>query len=181
MVFRRQEHMTHGTPLDASTPLVVVCGVSGSGKSTIGALLADRLSVPFIDADALHPVSNVTKMTAGIPLDDDDRWPWLDRIADEIAGAREAGGVIIACSALKAVYREAIRRGQDDVFFAQLVLSPEMLHERVSSRSGHFMPAGLVPSQLAALEPLTELERGVELDAAAPPDDIVADILRARR
>lgn len=172
--------MAHGTPPNAGTPLIVVCGVSGSGKSTIGALLAARLSVPFIDGDALHPAENVAKMSAGTPLDDDDRRPWLDRIADEIVAARESGaGLVVACSALKAAYREVIRRGADDVFFAQLLLSADVLLERVSSRPGHFMPAALVPSQLATLEPLVEAEHGVELDASAAPDDLVVEVIAA--
>lgn len=130
-------------------PAVVISGVSGSGKSTIGALIAIELDVPFVDADSLHPVANIEKMAAGHPLDDDDRWPWLAAVGRNLAEARTAG-MVIACSALKRDYRDAIRRESPEVIFVQLDGSREVLGSRLEGRSGHFMPPALLDSQLAA-------------------------------
>jgi gluconokinase len=132
-------------------PLLVVMGVSGSGKSTVGALLAAALGCPFIDGDDLHPAANRAKMAAGIPLDDADRAPWLARIVQTLDEWRQAGrGGVVACSALKRAYREAL--GADDVRFIYLEESPGSVRGRLGRRRGHFMPASLIDSQFAALE-----------------------------
>ncbi|MFZ4893989.1 gluconokinase [Plantibacter sp. Mn2098] len=155
-----------------SAPLVVVMGVSGSGKSTIGVLIADRLGIPFVDADSLHPIENVTKMAAGTPLDDDDRWPWLQTVGRTFAEATETG-LVIACSALKRVYREAILAEAPGVEFVHLHGTHEVLSRRMEGRSGHFMPASLLDSQLALLEELDADEPGFVVDIDAPVDTIV--------
>jgi carbohydrate kinase (thermoresistant glucokinase family) len=159
-------------------PLVVVGGVSGSGKSTVGAALAASLGVAFIDGDDLHPAANVAKMAAGIPLTDDDRWPWLAAVGAALAEAGD-DGLVIACSALRHVYRVAIRDAAPATFFVVLTGSPELLTERMTARTDHFMPPALLASQLALLEPLQADERGVTLDVAATPDKLVADAVAA--
>ena len=142
-------------------PLLVVMGVSGSGKTTSGIALAAALGVPFLDADDLHPASNVAKMAAGIALTDDDRMPWLALVGAELAVA--SAGLVIACSALKRVYREAILAAAPSTRFVFLDGSRELLESRVQHRNGHFMPASLLDSQLAALEPLAADEPGVRI------------------
>ncbi len=133
---------------------VIVMGVSGCGKSTVGPLLAEKLGWGFEDGDAFHPAANVAKMSAGMPLTDDDRWPWLAAIAARIAKARAAGrGVVIGCSALKRAYRDALRDGHGDVRFVHLAGTMELIGGRQAARQGHFMPASLMASQFAALEP----------------------------
>jgi carbohydrate kinase (thermoresistant glucokinase family) len=159
-------------------PLVVVGGVSGSGKSTIGAALAATLGVAFIDGDDLHPAANVAKMAAGIPLTDDDRWPWLAAVGAALAESSD-DGLVIACSALRHVYRVAIRDAAPATFFIVLTGSPELLTERITARTDHFMPPALLASQLALLEPLQADEHGVTLDVAATPDELVADAVAA--
>ncbi|HYF08610.1 MAG TPA: gluconokinase, partial [Acetobacteraceae bacterium] len=127
---------------------IVVMGVSGCGKSTVGALLAARLGWPFEDGDAFHPPANIAKMSAGQPLTDEDRWPWLAAIAARIARARRDGaGVVIGCSALRRAYREALRDGHADVAFLHLSGTPELIMARQAARQGHFMPATLMASQ----------------------------------
>ena len=149
-------------------------GVSGSGKSTVGALLAARLGVPFVDGDALHPASNVAKMAAGIPLDDDDRAPWLYAV-----GARLAqGGVVVACSALRRAYRDRLREAAPAARFVLLHGSPALLASRIAERVGHFMPAALLDSQLAILELPTPGEEVRVYDIALPPAEIAADAAR---
>ncbi len=153
-------------------PLIVVAGVSGSGKSTVGAKLAARLGVGFTDADDLHPAANVAKMAAGIPLTDQDRWPWLAAVGSTLAAA-EHMGLVVACSALRRVYRDAIRDAAPATFFVVLSGSEELLTARITARTDHFMPPTLLASQLALLEPLQTDEAGVTLNLAASPDELV--------
>jgi gluconokinase len=161
-------------PAAVVTAPVVVMGVSGSGKSTVGAVLAQRLRVPFVDADTLHPPANVAKMAAGEPLDDDDRYPWLEQVGRWLAD-HYAGGVV-ACSALKRKYRDQLRAHCREVEFLQLSGSPELIGHRLAARTGHFMPAALMQSQFDALEPLGPDERGVviNLGEAENAQDVVA-------
>lgn len=156
-------------------PLIVVMGVSGCGKSTVGALIANRLAIPFVDADSLHPLANIEKMAAGTPLTDDDRRPWLARVGEVLADAGRTGdGVVVACSALRRSYRDAISAVEPRVLFVHLSGTKEVLASRLQGRSGHFMPGSLLDSQLATLEPLQPDERGVVIDIDAPVADIVA-------
>jgi gluconokinase len=160
--------------LAAMNPLLVVMGVSGSGKTSVGIALAAALGVPFRDADDLHPATNVAKMAAGIALTDDDRMPWLALVGAELATASK--GLVIACSALKRVYREAILAEAPSTRFVFLDGSRGLLESRMQHRHGHFMPASLLASQLATLEPLAEDEPGVRipLDEHATVSSIVA-------
>ena len=155
---------------------IVVMGVSGSGKSTVGAALAQRLGVPFADADDFHPPANIAKMTAGIPLDDDDRYPWLDAIGHWLAERCGDGGVM-SCSALKRKYRDQLRKHCPQTEFVHLSGSPEVIAARQASRPGHFMPASLMASQFATLEPLQPDEYGVTIDVNHDIDWIVANYL----
>ena len=142
--------------------IVVLMGVTGSGKTTVGRALAASLDWPFLDADDFHPAENVAKMRSGIALTDDDRWPWLDRIADELARVQAAGGhAVLACSALKQVYRERLARA-GDVRFVYLKGDLATIEARLAARRHKYMPASLLPSQFAALE--------------APTDALVVDI-----
>lgn len=161
-------------PAAAASP-VVVMGVSGSGKSTVGSLLAQRLCVPFVDADSLHPAANIAKMTAGEPLDDDDRQPWLDRVGEWLAEHR--GGGVASCSALKRGYRDRLRAHCPGVEFLHLSGSPETIGARLAARSDHFMPAALLRSQFDALEPLDADESGMTVDADQDVDTIVDTFL----
>ncbi|NUR79999.1 MAG: gluconokinase [Dermatophilaceae bacterium] len=154
-------------------PLVVVMGVSGSGKTTVGAALAQRLRVPFADADDFHPEANIAKMSAGIPLTDDDRGPWLEIIGDWLASHAETGGVV-SCSALRRAYRDVLTAGAPQAYFIHLHGTPAVIAARVAGRPGHFMPAALVESQFATLEPLGADERGSVLDVDQPVDDLVS-------
>ena len=150
-------------------------GVSGSGKSTVGAALAGRLRVPFEDADDLHPSANVAKLTRGEPLDDGDRWPWLELIGRWVVD--HADGGVIACSALKRKYRDQLRHHSDNVEFLVLEGSREVIERRQAGRPGHFMPASLMSSQFSTLEPLAPDERGVAVDVDRAVEDVVADFL----
>lgn len=161
-------------------PLIVVMGVSGSGKSTVGAMLADALGATFTDGDSLHPAANVAKMAAGIPLDDADRLPWLDAVGDTLAVAGSAGAVV-ACSALKRSYRERILAKAPTARFVELDGSRSLLAGRMSARGDHFMPTSLLDSQLATLEPLEADEPGMRVSIADGPDEIVAQVLRNPR
>lgn len=139
-------------------------GVSGSGKSTVGSALAQRLRVPFVDADTLHPPGNIAKMTAGEPLTDDDRHPWLENVGAWLAGHRDGG--VVSCSALKHKYRDQLRAHCPHAEFLHLSGSPELIGGRLAARADHFMPATLLRSQFDALEPLGADEAGVTVDAA---------------
>jgi gluconokinase len=154
---------------------VVVMGVSGSGKSTVGAALAQRLRVPFADADDFHPEANIVKMTAGHALDDDDRQPWLDSIGEWLAAHPDGG--VMSCSALKHAYRDQLRRHCPDVEFLHLAGTPAVIGRRQASRPGHFMPPSLLASQFATLEPLSAEERGVDVDVDQDIDSIVETYL----
>ena len=157
---------------------VVVMGVSGCGKSTVGERLADRTGWPFLDADRLHPATNVAKMARGEPLTDADRWPWLDLVATWIAARREAGEPgIIGCSALKRSYRDRLRRADPDLRIAYLSGDREILVERLANRHGHFFPIQLLDSQLADLEPPTADERPIMVQIGQSPDAVVDAIL----
>ena len=151
---------------------IVVMGVSGSGKSTVGAALAQRLRVPFADADDFHPPANIAKMTAGEPLNDDDRYPWLEAIGMWLAEHCEGGGAM-SCSALKRKYRDQLRRHCPNVEFLHLSGTPDVIGRRQASRPGHFMPASLLQSQFATLEPLEPDERGTVIDVDQNIDSIV--------
>ena len=147
-------------------------GVSGCGKSTVGRALAHHWGVDFADADDLHSPQNVTAMTAGRPLDDAARAPWLAAVAQWLG--EHAGGGVIACSALRRPYRDVLRSGAPGVVFLHLDGDPNLLAQRLSSRSDHFMPPALLASQIRTLEPLGPHEQGVAFDVALSPDEIVS-------
>jgi gluconokinase len=158
--------------------IVVVLGVSGAGKSTVGAAVAEELGVPFLEGDDFHPAANVAKMTAGLPLDDADREPWLRALADRIRQADRAGqGLVVACSALKRAYRDELRTGSARLWCLYLALDRDTANARVAGRTGHFMPARLVDSQFETLEPLEPDEPGATVDAT---DGLTATVDRAR-
>jgi carbohydrate kinase (thermoresistant glucokinase family) len=153
-------------------------GVSGSGKTTIGERLAARMSWRYEDADTFHPASNVAKMSAGQPLTDDDRWPWLKAIAAEIDRACAAGErVVIGCSALRRAYRDVLVHGRDDVRFIYLDGTQALIADRLGQRKGHFMPPGLLVSQFQTLEPPTADERAVTVSIDAQAEVIVDRII----
>jgi gluconokinase len=156
--------------------IVIVMGVSGSGKSVVGTLLAYRLGVPFCEGDALHPAANIAKMAAGEPLDDADRAPWLAQVAAWIAAQQEGG--VVSCSALKRAYRDRLRRGQA-VPPAFVLLDPPhaVLESRMAARPGHFMPLRLLDSQLATLERPTSDEQALRLGAVEAPDAVAQAIV----
>ena len=156
---------------------IVVMGVSGCGKSRIGAALAKRLGLRFLDGDSLHPQANIAKMAQGTPLDDDDRAPWLD----VVGAALGAQADIVACSALKRAYRDRIRAQAPSAVFVHLAGDRAVLAHRVASRPGHFMPPVLLDSQLATLEPLAPDEAGFVVDLTQTPAQIVARIVTEGR
>jgi len=158
---------------------IVVMGVSGSGKTTVGEALAERLGWRFIEGDRFHPAQNVAKMSAGIALDDHDRVPWLKALAAEIAKAEAAGHpCVMGCSALKRAYRDILRNGAPRVRFVHVHGDRAVLAARLSQRAGHFFPASLLDSQLAALEPLGADEGGVIVDVGLSTDEQVELAMR---
>jgi carbohydrate kinase (thermoresistant glucokinase family) len=160
--------------------VIIVMGVSGSGKSTIGALLANRLQWDYQDADWFHPAANVDKMHNGIPLTDEDRWPWLRAIAAWIDDARGAGRhAVIACSALKRRYRDILIGERSDVRLVYLKGTESLIARRIATRHEHFMPPSLLQSQLAALEEPGADEKTIVVSIEPPPQEIVARILSA--
>jgi gluconokinase len=153
-------------------------GVSGCGKSTVASRLAERLQWEFAEADAFHSAANVRKMQSGIPLTDADRWPWLDAIAAWIDGRRREGRhCIVACSALKRVYRERLAHGHDDVRFVYLQGSYKTIAGRMAGRTGHYMPTSLLKSQFDTLEEPAADERATVLPIERAPDDLVDAII----
>ncbi|SED73135.1 gluconokinase [Streptomyces sp. PAN_FS17] len=156
-------------------PCIVVMGVSGTGKTTVAHSLAQRLAVPFAEADEFHSAANIAKMSAGIPLDDSDRRPWLRAIGRWLHEHAVAGsGGVVTCSALKRRYRDTLREAAPSVFFLHLTASEEVLEQRIGHRAGHFMPESLLASQLATLEPLAPDEPGAVLDTGPPADTVAA-------
>lgn len=161
---------------------LVVMGVSGSGKSTIADRLAERLGWRYEDGDRFHPASNVAKMSAGHPLTDEDRWPWLQAIADEIDRVCSAGEhAVIACSALKRPYRDILRHGRDDVRIIFLKGTQELIASRLAARKGHFMPPDLLASQFRTLEPPGAGEHPVTVSIDDSVDAVVDSIIRQLR
>ncbi|MFF9408613.1 gluconokinase [Streptomyces anandii] len=160
--------------------IVVVMGVSASGKSTVGAHLAERLGVPFQEGDDLHPAANRAKMASGHPLDDADRAPWLAALADWIRATADRGrGGVLSCSALRRAYRDALRRSGADVWFVYLALDRAVAARRIARRTGHFMPPALLDSQYAVLDPLEADEPGVTVDASGSAAEVEAAVVRA--
>lgn len=159
---------------------VVVMGVSGSGKTTVAELLSDQLGWRMAEGDDFHPEANVAKMAAGTPLTDDDRWPWLRTIRDWISEQHEAGrSSVTSCSALRRAYRDVLRGAAGPVAFVLLDGDAATLEERMGTRQGHFMPAKLLRSQLATLEPLEADEHGAVLDLSHTPQHLVAEAVAA--
>lgn len=163
------------------SPLHLVCmGVSGTGKSTVGHELRERLGWDFAEGDDFHPRANIAKMESGQPLTDEDRWPWLEQLVAWTAERDSRGEpTILTCSALRRSYRDLLRRGGAGTWFVHLVGDDDLLLERMDQREGHFMPSSMLRSQLDTLEPLEPDEPGADFDVAAPPD-VIADQVLAR-
>lgn len=160
----------------------VVMGVSGCGKSTVGQQLADACGDKYVEGDDFHPQANVDKMSAGQPLDDDDRRGWLGALKEQIQDAREEGrGLVVSCSALKRHYRDLLREADPALRFVHLDGPRALIAERLSARRDHYMPPQLLDSQLAALEPLGDDERGLRLDIGLPPAQLVEAIMASER
>ncbi|MGX7873611.1 gluconokinase [Mesorhizobium sp. ORM6] len=163
-------------------PAIVVMGVAGSGKSAVGTALAAALGATFIEGDRLHPPENVARMASGEPLTDQLREGWLDAIGERVAASvGEGQGAVAASSALKRGYRERLRGFCPDIVFLYLEIDPATARRRVANRKGHFMPASLVDSQFAILEPPGADEQAMTLDATLPVDELVADTVRSIR
>jgi gluconokinase len=158
-------------------PRIVVMGVSGAGKTCIAGALARRLASEYADGDAFHSPENRAKMAAGKPLEDADRWPWLEAIGDYLA-QRAAHGAVVSCSALRRRYRDVLRRAAPDLVFVHLDGDPRLIERRLAARRGHFMPPSLLASQISTLEPLQPDERGIAVDIAPTPDEIVDGIVQ---
>ncbi len=158
--------------------LVIVMGVAGSGKTTVARGIAVSMQWLFAEGDAFHPEANVAKMHAGIPLTDEDRWPWLRIIGDWMTQQEDAGrSAVVTCSALRRVYRDLLRDGRPAVRFLHVTLPEVAIADRLEHREGHYMPPSLLPSQLATLEPLQPDEPGVEVSGRGTPDDVLAHAL----
>lgn len=172
-------------PTDAGPPVrppvhVVVMGVSSTGKSLIGARLAEALDAEFVEGDELHPPRNIAKMGEGTPLTDEDRWPWLEAIAERTREVAAGGrSTVVTCSALKRTYRDVLRTAADDTFFVHLHGTFDLLAQRMRERGGHFMPPVLLQSQFETLEPLENDERGALVDVSPAPEAVVTAALAA--
>lgn len=159
---------------------LIIMGVAGCGKTTSAQQLSALLGWPVAEADDFHPQSNVTKMASGVPLTDEDRWPWLSSLRDWMTSrAREGRSTIVTCSALKRSYRDLLAGAEGRVRFVHLQVPPSELKERMEHREGHFMPPSLLPSQLATLEPLDAEEDGVVVDSRPTPELTLAAIVEA--
>lgn len=164
-----------------STPhVVVVMGVAGTGKTTVGPLIAEALGVPYAEGDDFHPPANIAKMSAGIPLEDADRWPWLDAIGTW-AHSRAGLGGVVASSALKRSYRDRLRLAAPGALFLHLTGDRALIERRMAARKGHFMPPALLASQFSTLEPLGDDEPGVSVDVSGTPEEITARAVAALR
>lgn len=160
--------------------IIIVMGVSGSGKTTVARGIATAMGWDFAEGDDFHSEANIAKMASGHPLTDEDRWPWLRAIGSWIDGHDRSGtSAVITCSALKQVYRDILREGRPTVRFAHVTADPELIEDRMEHRQGHFMPASLLPSQLATLEKLQTDEPGLALSAAGSPQDVLHSALSA--
>jgi gluconokinase len=158
---------------------IVVMGISGSGKTTIATRLAEQLGWTFAEADEFHPAANIEKMSAGMPLTDEDRWPWLEAMREWMSTRARAGrSTVVTCSALRRVYRDLLVQAEGDVSFVHLSGDPVLIAERMKTRSGHFMPASLLPTQISTLEPLEDDELGLALENTGTPDEVTARITR---
>ncbi len=161
--------------------IFVVMGVSGCGKSTVGAQLAEALKLPFLEGDVLHPESNVARMAAGVALSDEDREGWLQALAERLRQAHLAGqGMVLSCSALKRAYRDILRSGAPGLRFVYLHGEHALLAARMAARTGHYMPLSLLDSQLATLQPPDVDENVLAFEVAERPEDIVAAVLAGR-
>ncbi len=160
---------------DAREPaVVIVMGVSGCGKSTVAKGLSTALGWEFAEGDDFHPEANVAKMRSGTPLTDEDRWPWLESIGEWISGKERAGEpAVVTCSALRRAYRDLLREGRPHVRFLHVTAEPDVLLERLEQRPGHYMPASLLTSQLAALEPLADDEPGVVIGTEGSAEQVL--------
>lgn len=163
------------------TRVIVVMGVAGTGKTTVGRLLADALALPYAEGDAFHPAANVAKMSAGTALDDADRRPWLDSIGEWMRNRAGHGGGVVAASSLKRVYRDRLRSISPGTVFVHLTGERPLIEERMAARKGHFMPTTLLDSQFATLEPLQADEPGVVVDVSGTPAEITERALAALR
>jgi gluconokinase len=160
--------------------VIVVMGVSGSGKTTVARGIATAMGWDFAEGDEFHSEANVAKMASGQPLTDEDRWPWLRSIGAWMDGhIRASTGAVITCSALRRVYRDLLREGRPQVRFCHVSADPALIGDRLSHRQGHYMPASLLPSQLATLEPLQPDEPGVVVPAVGSPEDVERRALTA--
>jgi gluconokinase len=167
--------------LDSRPVLIVVMGVAGVGKTTVGRLVAVELRLPFHDADELHPEENRRKMAAGIPLTEEDREPWLRAVAEHMAAWELEGGAVVACSALRRRYRELLEAASPgNVYFVFLDAPPEVLRARLAQRVGHYMPPSLLPSQLAALEPPGP-DEALQIEAVGTPADTTRAVVSGLR
>jgi gluconokinase len=166
----------------AESPILVVMGVSGCGKSTVGQALAQALGCEFAEGDQFHPPENVAKMAAGTPLTDDDRWGWLQTLSGRMAQSRARGDpLVLSCSALRRTYRDILRAGAPDAWFVHLHGAVPLLQQRMSRRPGHYMPASLLQSQLDTLEMPQTDERVVSLDIETPLTEMVSRVMHALR
>jgi gluconokinase len=171
---------TNGAADSQQTTSVVVMGVSGSGKSTIAAGLVQRLGWDFAEGDEFHPPENVEKMRAGIGLTDEDRWPWLRRLAEWIGEHEQAGtSCIVTCSALKRSYRDLLCDGHPSTWYVYVFADHDLIKDRMEQRSGHYMPVSLLDSQLATLEPLGDDEPGERISGAGSPEAVLEQVLSA--